>query len=395
MFTVCDDVPVITLDKSCIFHENVSWLLQSALDATGKADSLYEYIDDAKIFSEARRYGFPKEEVSVVRLKAKELRHIRAVGTNGKRSVMLSVVVALAMHAPPGAMDALGKELRDYKLDKAFAHLLESGGVGRAMESLCSEGARPRRSRDADWGGGGSGGGGGDWEAPQRSRAPATDGAPRAPRKPRAPPQPPDGVEVQIVCGMVPVLDMDKRSVFHENVSWLMQASMACGGKADSFFEYCEDRDCMNACRALGLNDQEIGLVQFKRKDLSHVKAVGTQGKRSMILAAVVALVLHNDVQCDDLQTELWEYDRSLYKPFDDLIRYAKSLCKDRPPQVIDLPGEGPRGSKRSKPSYAEEDWSQYWVDPKPKRPAGAIKKSDGEPDVRDLDKQLDAYFGS
>merc|ERR1719491_1964395 len=76
---------------------------------------------------EARKLGLSSDDLGIVRLKAKELQHVKAVGTTGKRSVMLAVVVALALEDPDNTMDGLWKELREYKLGKAFVRLLESG----------------------------------------------------------------------------------------------------------------------------------------------------------------------------------------------------------------------------------------------------------------------------
>lgn len=283
---------------------------------------------------------------------------MKAVGTTGKRSVMLAVVVALALKDPDNAMDELWKELRAYKLGKAFVRLLESGlqtvhaGASGGGRRSADERHRDSRSRQAnrkesrkeshkdshdsswwkdsgDWSKKGSSARENrDREGRQsRSVSPARR-PPRDSGKGLAAPTPPAGTDINVVCGMIPVLDMDKTSVFHENVSWLLQTAMESSGKADSLYEFCDDKQVISACRRdCHLSDQDIGLVTVKRSDLSHIKAVGTSGKRSIMMAVVVALVLHDEVQCDDFQMEVWEYDKSLWKPLDQLIRAARQQC--------------------------------------------------------------------
>merc|ERR1712241_780979 len=118
-----------------------------------------------------------------------------------------------------------------------------------------------------------------------RSRTPTGRG-PRGHLGPAV--DPPEGVKMDIICGLVPVIDLDKSSIFHESVSWLLQTAMDSGGKADSCYQYCDDREIMAVCRReLDLTDQEVGLVSVKRSDLKHIKAVGTAGKRSVMLSVV------------------------------------------------------------------------------------------------------------
>merc|ERR1719210_1045040 len=216
-------------------------MLQSALSTSGRADSLYEYCEDDDIFSECRRLGFTGDELSIVRLKQRDLRHVKAVGTTGKRSVMLSVVVALALE-DGGALGELWRELRDYNLDTAFVGLLRCG-----RQTVSKGGCT-------------------------RSESPPA----------------PDGVELEIVCERIPVLGLEKASIFQEYASWLLQTAMSSSGKADALYEYCDDREIITECNRLGLGEQDVGLVRLKQENLRNVKAVGTSGKRSTMLALVV-----------------------------------------------------------------------------------------------------------
>merc|ERR1712113_1018351 len=68
----------------------------------------------------------------------------------------------------------------------------------------------------------------------------------------------------------------------------------------------------------------------MKRDDIKNVKAVGTGGKRSVMLALVVALVLHDEIPLDDLMREVSEYDSRLEKPFLRLVRNAVSKAEGR-----------------------------------------------------------------
>lgn len=398
---ICGGIPVITLDKACDFHENVSWMLQSALNATGKADSLYEYVDDDRVIKEARKLGLTEDELGIVRLKAKELRHVKAVGTTGKRSVMLAVVVALALEDPDNAMDALWKELRAYKLGKAFVKLLESG-----LQAVHKKGSHDADDWDSGWDNSGwmsgdwRGGGGRERESSATREKASASHRPSAAyagggggRREQQPVEPSDGIDLSVVCGMVPVLDLDKSSIFHENVSWLLQTAMDSSGKADSLYDFCNDREIIAACRKeIRLSDQDIGLVQLKRNDLQHIRAVGTAGKRSIMLAVVVALVLHNEVQCDDLQAEVWAYDRKLYKPLDQLVRAAKYLAAGGK-RSSGGDGGSARGfggydaadlTSRSKRKQMDDDddWGDWDYSAKAQK-TGAK-----------LDKQLDDYWG-
>lgn len=481
---ICGGVPVITLEKSCVFHENVSWMLQQAMNADGKADSLFEYIEDERIVAEGRRLGLTEDEMSIVRLKSKSLRHVKAVGTTGKRSVMLAVVVALALEDPDNTMDGLWKELRAYKLGKAFVKLLESGlqavhggggGGGKRVaydrdrdsdresdgekgDAWSWKGSDWQSGHDYDRGGGSGGGKGGNdyqlasygdashrggggsdgWSGRNADRY-ADSYAPPADRPAGRAAELPEGVSLDIVCGIVPVLELDKASIFHENVSLLLQTAMDSSGKADACYEYCDDRQIMAACcRELSLTETEVGLVAVRHPGLEHIKAVGTSGKRSIMLSVVVALVLHNEVQCADLQKEVYEFDPKLYKPLDKLVRAAKQLVKGnkkdaRGPVGWQLTDAPPAASKRkrveedddaddwgawggapakksavktegygqSSKGTRSDDWDDYDWQPSSarKKEFGAMSKplgSGGDEMSRDaLDKQLGDYFSN
>lgn len=282
---VCKDVPVLTLDKSSVFSENASWMLQSALASTGKADSLYEYCDDRDILRECRRLGLRDDELAIVCVRQRELRHVKAVGTSGKRSVMLAVVVALALQHGFD-LKAMCRELRAYRLDERdFLALIERRRPG--PES-------PPQSED---------------EGDSTKDALAEE-----------------GVELQLLRGGVPVLGLAKDSVLQEHASWLVQTASGTSGKADTVYEYFSDGGVLAECRRLGLSEQEVGSVRLKGAR-QHVRAVGTCGKRSVMLAVVVALVLSGELTPEQLMKEVRGYDGALEGSVRALLRAALGLA--------------------------------------------------------------------
>ncbi|CAK0814158.1 unnamed protein product [Prorocentrum cordatum] len=107
------------------------------------------------------------------------------------------------------------------------------------------------------------------------------------------------GVEVDVVCRNVPVVCLNKASDFEENAAWMIQATSDGTGRADSLYEYCNDSDVMSACRKLGLGKDEICIVRLREH--KELRAVGTSGKRSTMLACVIALSLADPDGLEDL----------------------------------------------------------------------------------------------
>merc|ERR1711920_875738 len=123
---VCENVPVVTLDKGSPFEENCSWMLQSACERDSKADKCYQWLDDDEIFAACRRLGLGKDDIMPVTVVGHP--NVRAVGTSGKRSVMMACCIALSMSDPEG-LDGLWKMLKDYKLHKEYWDILELVGA--------------------------------------------------------------------------------------------------------------------------------------------------------------------------------------------------------------------------------------------------------------------------
>jgi len=143
-----------------------------------------------------------------------------------------------------------------------------------------------------------------------------------------APPGSIEGVDIQFVCGGIPVLNLDKISVFNEYASMLLQTALNSFEKADSLFEDCVDPDVMRGCGALGLQSDDVHLARLKRLDLKAVRAAGTT-KRSVMFALVLALTLQKDFQ----SRALWEALRSygLFGPFAELLDAGREAMQPRP----------------------------------------------------------------
>lgn len=310
---VCGTVPVVYLEPACVFHECASWMLQTALGASGKADGLYEHIEDRTLSAELWRCLHVRgEDAFLVRLARPDLRKVRAVGATGKRSVLLAVVIALVLHDDSG-MEALWKELQGCHLDEAFLHLLKraksSNSFATAEERLLMK-HRDREERRRR-------------KKALRNKEDEDEGVVAKGGHLEV-----DGVEVDIILGRVPVLCLSTTSVFHENVSWLLQTALDFSGKADACFVYDSDKSIMDACTGqLGLTPHEIGLVRLRRDDLAHIKAVGTSGKRSMMLAAMLAFAIDSKDGLAWMQKDVVATSPQLGKSFDKLVRTARRLA--------------------------------------------------------------------
>lgn len=148
------------------------------------------------------------------------------------------------------------------------------------------------------------------------------------------------GVEVDIVCKNVPVVTMDKSSEFEENASWMLQTACDSGSKADALYEYTDDPDIMAACRSLGLGKDEVNIVRLK--NMKNVRAVGASGKRSTMLACVVAMSLNDPDGLDDLWEGLRMY--KIHRQYWDILEMIKAATGGGPPSAREEPDtKGPK----------------------------------------------------
>lgn len=415
---VAPKIPVVTLEPSCVLHENVSWMLQTALNMSAKADSVYEYIEDVDILRECETtLGLTKQDIGLVRFKREDLQGVKAIGTTGKRSVMLALVIALVLHRDD-PHEALWKELREYSLDKAFLSLIQdvpvqaascqhrgdhhhtsggSGGGGGGQRSRQSGSDHYERSSGSRGGGYGEWSGGrhseqnGDWPGSEQGR---TMGAVEV-----------AGVQLQMILGKVPVIELDATSVFHENVSWLLQTALDASGKADAIFEYFDDKQILAECkRKMGLTPQDCGIVRMRRKDLQGVKAVGTNGKRASMLATLVAYALHTKDNLDKMRPEVAKFQAPLGEAFDSLLRAAAHLSGVQLNWRFGAGGPATwsgDGGKRDddfwgdRSSGRSDGWSDDWLGHKgsTKKSAKPAKARPSPLDADQLDEQLASYF--
>lgn len=136
----------------------------------------------------------------------------------------------------------------------------------------------------------------------------------------------PDGIELSIIDGSVPVLGLDKASMLDEYASWLLQIAARSEGKASSLYDYIHDDRILARCRSLGLSTHEVGIAQMKRKGMEHIKAVGTCGKRSIMISLVIALVINNEADIESIRKAVLGYQAELETPIMRLLHGAAEL---------------------------------------------------------------------
>jgi len=114
-----------------------------------------------------------------------------------------------------------------------------------------------------------------------------------------------DGIEVLIFLG-VPVISVEKGSIYDSNAAWMLQSALDDHVKAESLYEAADDsplaRQVVAECqrRKIIQNAAELGVVTIKPvKGITPVLAGGTQGKRSMMMALVLGLCLKNKLCYD------------------------------------------------------------------------------------------------
>merc|ERR1712039_1002513 len=114
-----------------------------------------------------------------------------------------------------------------------------------------------------------------------------------------------------------------------------------------------------------GLTDQDILVARVARPDLSGCKAVGSTGKRSLMVALVVSLVLSGKVNVAALRKEARGYSLDLEDAAIHLIGHASNLLEDRV-KVDDRRGkmmrsnsDDDRGRRRSRsPVRRRRSWA-------------------------------------
>ena len=163
----------------------------------------------------------------------------------------------------------------------------------------------------------------------KRIRRLVTTDAASAPKPPGSleAPKPPaslevGGVELAIVCEGVPVVTLEKGTPFEQNASWLLQIAMDSHSKANSLFDHTGanmEKNIVSECLCRGIVQDENNLCIGAAQGRPECVAVGTSGKRSMMIALEVSLALRS---CN---TEEYETTR-LRAPLERLVTEAKRL---------------------------------------------------------------------
>jgi len=104
------------------------------------------------------------------------------------------------------------------------------------------------------------------------------------------------GVDLAIVFGSVPVLAMQKGVPLDENAAWLLQTVTDKSEKVEKIYEEAEQHDhIVRDCLRCGMIDSKDEAWTVRLRDWKEdCIAVGTSGKRSAMLALVVALFLND-----------------------------------------------------------------------------------------------------
>jgi len=378
LWLVGEGVPVVDMDKDSVFSSNVSWLIQEALGCSGRAEGQFEYCDDRAITQECEALGFGKDDISIARLSKDELNHLKVVGVNGKRSVMMACLVALYRDPGRHTMNhkAFWKALEEYELDKAWECILATVENEQDAWNSYNSGSR------YDWSYGNG--------ASSRQDVLAT-------------PWEGHGVTVNVVCNSIPVIDLAPHSIFHGNASWLLQAASGSCSKADGLFEYMQDRDIMAACsQKLRLSKDELSIARLKARP--ELIVVGTTGKRSVMLALCLLLAWDDQSASNMLENDIQECDRTLKDPLSDVLVAMHQRIKGTKDRSWmgsrAAPREGRGGGGNASNSYSANDWSRGYKKAASRRTSAtrSPRRSRREKKPKalnafDLDEQLESYM--
>lgn len=289
------EIPIVEMDKDSVWSQNVSWMIQTATAVEGKAESQYEYIDDRGINGELRALGIDPEECLAAELVRQDLRHLKAVGMSGKRSVMMACVVAL--YRDSGRYTMKHKEfwdgLADYGLQQTWEKLMatiedeDSSSYNYNENSAPSNTSSKRKEKDA-----------------------SLDDL---------------GIKLDVVNDSVLICNLDTSSKFSQYASHLLQGATGETMKADNLFEYQEDKVIIRGCiHDFGLSAEEVYVASLK-SDPSIV-AVGTTGKRSVMFALTLALAVQNTAAGKDLHQQIMMIEPGMLNSMARVLRAAQKL---------------------------------------------------------------------
>jgi len=344
-------------------QQHVAWMLQTVVGSGSRADTLYEFVQHQGLVEGASEVGVARQDVLIAQLKSVNFPPYKGIGESGDRSAAFSLIMRIVM-AEQELPRNFYKDIEPYGLATLIEDLVrqlkaiimravsaeDKAETVRDDKRLVLASCSPkRRSEDQR-------------KAPTRKGRAPSDHIAAAP-----------GIEVTIVCGSIPIVDMPNQgSIFGEHVSWLLQAAMGADSKASSLMKYIEDfdetpetRTAYDACAAqCGLTEQDMGMVSLAGLGTT-VLAVGSSGKRSSMLAAIIAIALEDKGHLVDIEDQIQLMAPNLVRPFYDLIDMALKLQKRALGEDLDEQPSGGRSSSSWKNVKTE------WQVPDAKRERG------------------------
>merc|ERR1712110_1311978 len=159
-----------------------------------------------------------------------------------------------------------------------------------------------------------------------------------------------EGVTLQMVNGGVPVVSMDKDSIFDECASWLLQIAANSTAKAISLFDYADDKDITEAVRQLRKSDEGILIARMTGARRSNIFAAG-DGKRAVMISLALALIVHENMSPQVFASEARQYQDSLEEPCRSLALKAMRLYE--------------RQTRRGEKRQRDEDTSRHQKQPR------------------------------
>lgn len=250
-------VPVVSIHPSSLVSQHCSWILQRAVGSDNKAESLFKHHSDRDIQKECSKQGWSGEEIFIGKCTEEGLTDVVGVGRNGKRSVMLALAIAVIFYVGPGEFEDLFAEMTQHDLMDKFDAMMQHAwlAIRELRNKYAPEPPKHKDNHEED------------------------DGF---------------GVTLQVVCkGTVPVLTLEKSSVFNSRASWLLQTATGTEGRATATYDFVQDERIIRECKQVGFSKEECGVVELSGPQ--RLKAVGTTGKRSATMAAFTAVLLHGD----------------------------------------------------------------------------------------------------
>jgi len=142
------------------------------------------------------------------------------------------------------------------------------------------------------------------------------------------------GIKIQVIRGDIPMIDIPKDNPLDQCASNLLQTVTGSTSKVASLFDYTDgDNDpdfkaIMKQCLSMGHGKEYIMPARMRISGCEDIRGVGLSGKRSVMVALTVAMVIHQKMDIEDLLKEVCEYEPALEEPFKDICRIACRAAK-------------------------------------------------------------------